>query len=48
MTAKGDDKAGACMGMLEHLEQHGIVRLPEKRQKMVRVNRGRPVWSPGR
>ena len=37
VTAKGDYKVGACMGMLEHLEQHGILRLPEKRQNMVRA-----------
>ncbi len=45
VTAKGDDKVGACMGMLEHLEQHGILRLPEKRQNMVRANSGKPVRS---
>ena len=32
VTAKGDYKVGACMGMLEHLEQHGIARAcPEGR-----------------
>ena len=45
VTAKGDYKVGACMGMLEHLEQHGIVRLPEKRQNMVRPDSSKPVWS---
>ena len=47
VTAKGDDKAGACIGMPENLEQRGIVRLPEKRQNTVRANSGRPAWSPG-
>jgi len=27
---------GACLGMLEHLECHGIVKLPPKRESMVR------------
>ena len=45
VTAKGDDKVGACMGMLEHLERHGILRLPEKRQNMVRANSNKPVWG---
>ena len=45
VTAKGDYKIGACMGMLEHLEHHGIVRLPPKRQAMARSAASRPVWT---
>ena len=45
LTAKGDDTVGACMEMLEHLEQHGILRLQEKRQNMVRADSGKLVWS---
>ncbi len=43
VTAKGDYRVGACMGMLDHLEQHGILRLPEKRQNMVRANNSKPA-----
>ncbi len=45
VTAKGDYKVGAFMGMLEHLERHGILRLPEKRRNMVRANGDKPVRS---
>ena len=31
-TAKGAYKVGACLGMLETLESHGILRLPPKRR----------------
>ena len=45
VTAKGDYKIGACMRMLEHLERHGIVRLPPKRQTMARSATSGPVWT---
>ena len=35
-TAKGAYRVGACLGMLETLESHGILRLPPKREDSVR------------
>lgn len=46
VTAKGDYKVSACMKMLEHLEQHGILALPGKKQNMVRRSSEKPVWTP--
>ena len=46
-TAKGDYKVGACLGMLETLESHGILKLPPKREEKVRAMKDadRPVWT---
>ena len=44
-SAKGSYKVGACMGMLEHLEKHGVLKLPPKRESMVRTGGGKPVWT---
>ena len=35
-SEKGSFMVGACLGMLEHLECRGIVKLPPKRESMVR------------
>ncbi len=47
-TAKGDYRVGACLGMLETLESHGILRLPPRREESVRDARAadRPAWTP--
>ena len=46
-TAKGDYKVGACLGMLETLESHDILKLPPKREEKVRAMKDadRPVWT---
>ena len=44
-TAKGDYKVGACLGMLETLERHGILTLPPVRQDSVRDMACAPVWT---
>ena len=46
-TAKGDYRVGVCLGMLETLESHDILKLPPKREEKVRTmkNADRPVWS---
>ena len=46
-TAKGAYKVGACLGMLETLESHGILTLPAKRQGKVRDMRpvAMPAWT---
>ena len=44
-TAKGDYRVGACLGMLETLERHGILTLPAKREDNVRDMRPGPAWT---
>ncbi len=46
-TAKGDYRVGACLGMLETLESHGILKLPARREESVRDMRAadRPAWT---
>ncbi len=46
-TAKGAYKVGACLGMLETLESHGILRLPPKREDSVRDMKAvdAPAWT---
>ena len=46
-TAKGAYKVGACLGMLETLESHGILTLPAKRQDHVRDMKAAdmPAWT---
>ena len=46
-TANGDYKVGACLGMLETLESHDILKLPPKREEKVRAMKDadRPVWT---
>ena len=46
-TAKGAYKVGACLGMLETLESHGILKLPPKRENSVRDMRAAdaPAWT---
>ena len=44
-TAKGDCRVGACLGMLETLEIHGILTLPPKREDHVRDMTSTPAWS---
>ena len=45
-SARGSYKVGACMGMLEHLERHGILKLPPKRESMARKDAAKPAWTP--
>ena len=47
-TAKGAYRVGACLGMLETLESHGILRLPPKREDSVRDMKAvdAPAWTP--
>ena len=46
-TAKGAYKVGACLGMLETLESHGILKLPPKREDSVRDMKAvdAPAWT---
>ncbi len=46
-TAKGAYRVGACLGMLETLESHGILRLPARREESVRDAGAadRPAWT---
>ncbi len=46
-TAKGAYRVGACLGMLETLEGHGILELPARREESVRDMRAadRPAWT---
>ena len=46
-TAKGACRVGACLGMLETLESHGILRLPPMREGSVRDMKaaGAPAWT---
>ncbi len=46
-TAKGACKVGACLGMLETLESHGILKLPPKREDSVRDMKAvdTPAWT---
>ncbi len=46
-TAKGSYRVGACLGMLETLESHGILTLPPRREESVRDARAadRPAWT---
>ena len=46
-TAKGAYRVGACLGMLEALEGHGILTLPPKREDSVRgmKDADRPAWT---
>ena len=46
-TAKGAYRVGACLGMLETLESHGILRLPPKREDSVRDMKAvdAPAWT---
>ena len=44
-TAKGDCRVGACLGMLETLEIHGILTLPPKREDHVRDMTSTPAWT---
>ena len=46
-TAKGACKVGACLGMLETLESHGILKLPPKREDSVRDMKAvdAPAWT---
>ena len=46
-TAKGDYRVGACLGMLETLESHGILKLPPKREEKIHdmKDADRPVWT---
>ena len=44
-TAKGDYRVGACLGMLETLESHGILTLPPKREDHVRDMMSAPAWT---
>ena len=44
-TAKGDYRVGACLGMLETLEIHGILTLPPKREDHVRDMTSTPAWT---
>ncbi len=46
-TAKGAYKVGACLGMLETLESHGILKLPPKREGSVRDMKAvqAPAWT---
>ncbi len=46
-TAKGACKVGACLGMLETLESHGILKLPPVREDSVRDMKAvdAPAWT---
>ena len=44
-TAKGGSRVGACLGMLETLERHGILTLPPVREDHVRDRAAAPVWT---
>ena len=46
-TAKGAYRVGACLGMLETLESHGILKLPPKREDCVRDMKAvdAPAWT---
>ena len=44
-TAKGAYRVGACLGMLETLERHGILKLPPKREDSVRDMTSGPAWT---
>ena len=46
-TAKGTYKVGACLGMLETLESHGILKLPPRREDSVRDMKAvdAPAWT---
>ncbi len=46
-TAKGAYRVGACLGMLETLESHGILTLLAKREKSVRAMKAidAPAWT---
>ena len=44
-TAKGGYRVGACLGMLETLESHGILTLPPKREDSVRDMTSAPAWT---
>ena len=46
-TAKGAYKVGACLGMLETLESHGILKLPPVREDSVRDMKAvdAPAWT---